>query len=650
MNARNYKFKRMFEFGSMGPLRVKNRLVMAPMGTRLANEVGGVSQRQIDYYAERAKGGVGTIIVEITGVDFPVGVASPKTLTIHDNIYIGGHNDLVEAVHAFGARIISQLGHVGRNRRAVYGAHPVAPSPIPCKFFGVVPRELTIPEIEDIVGKFVEAARRAETAGYDGVELHGAHGYLITEFMSASSNHRKDRYGGDLCGRMTFPLEIIQGIRKELGPDYPILFRFSADEFVDGGMNLEESKKVAVILEEAGVHALDVSAGTYDSMSRVIEPMSYPEGWKIYLAESIKKVVKIPVIGVGQIRTPEFAEGILEEGKVDFVALGRGLLADPYWPRKAKEGKGNDIIPCISCNDGCIGGRTFRNLHIRCTVNPTTGRERFVESLKPVSKRKKVVVVGGGPTGIMAALTASTRGHRVTLFEKTKGLGGQLLLSAKPLGKEKISRFRDYLLHQINQQEIKVELGYPVTKEAIVQEKPDVVILATGAVPLVPDLPGIKDQSVCTAWEVLEGKKKVEEKMVLIVGGGTVGCETALYLAPNNKKVTIIEMLNDIALDMEFLNRMDLMSKIQEAKIEVLLGSKVERIGLNGVVLSNEEKEEEELKADAVVLAMGAVPVNDLAKQLEGKIEEIHVVGDCHQPRKIFDAVYEGFRAAIGLT
>jgi 2,4-dienoyl-CoA reductase-like NADH-dependent reductase (Old Yellow Enzyme family)/thioredoxin reductase len=617
----------MFEFGSMGPLRVKNRLVMAPMGTRLANEVGGVSQRQIDYYAERAKGGVGTIIVEITGVDSPAGVASPKTLTIHDNIYIGGHNDLVEAAHAFGAKIISQLGHVGRNRRAVYGAHPVAPSAVPCKFFGVVPRELTIPEIEDIVGKFIEAARRAKTAGYDGVELHGAHGYLITEFMSASSNHRKDRYGGDLRGRMTFPLEIIQGIRKELGPDYPILFRFSADEFVDGGMNLEESKKVAVILEEAGVHALDVSAGTYDSMSRSIEPMSC----------------------VGQIRTPEFAEGILEEGKVDFVALGRGLLADPYWPRKAKEGKGNNIIPCISCNDGCIGGRTFRNLHIRCTVNPTTGRERFVESLRPVSKRRKIVVVGGGPTGIMAALTASTRGHRVTLFEKTNELGGQLLLAAKPPGKEKISWFRDYLLHQINQQGIKVEFGCPVTLETIVQEKPDVVILATGAIPLIPDLPGIKDQSVCTAWEVLEGKKKVGDKMVLIVGGGTVGCETALYLAPNNKKVTIIEMLNDIALDMEFLNRMDLMSKIQEAKIEVLLERKVERIDPNGVVLSNEEKDEEELKADAVVLAMGAVPVDDLAKGLEDKVEEIHVVGDCYQPRKIFDAVYEGFRAAIGL-
>jgi 2,4-dienoyl-CoA reductase-like NADH-dependent reductase (Old Yellow Enzyme family)/thioredoxin reductase len=649
MNMRNHTFKRMFAFGSMGRLRIKNRLVMAPMGSRLANEVGGVSQRQIDYYSERAKGGVGTIIVEITGVESPVGVASPKTLTIHDDIYIGGHNDLVEAVHAFGAKIISQLGHVGRNRRAVYGAQPVAPSAIPCTFFGVIPRELTVPEIEDIVGKFIEAAKRAKTAGYDGVELHGAHGYLIAEFMSATSNHRKDRYGGDLNGRMTFPLEIIRGIREEVGPDYPILFRFSADEFVDGGMNLEESKKVAKILERAGIDALDVSAGTYDSMSRSIEPMSYDQGWKIYLAESIKKVVKIPVIGVGQIRTPEFAEGILEEGKVDFVALGRSLLADPYWARKAREGRENEIIPCISCNDGCIGGRTFRNLHIRCTVNPTTGRERFVESLKPVSKRKKVTVVGGGPAGIMAALTAEQRGHRVTLFEKTNELGGQLLLAAKPPGKEKISWFRDYLLNQIDQRGITVELGCPVTLETIVQENPDAVILATGSIPLIPDLPGIKDQSVCTAWEVLEGKKKVEDKMVLVVGGGTVGCETALYLSPNNKKVTVLEMLNDIALDMEFLNRMDLMSKIQEAKIEVLLGRKVERIDSNGVALLNREMKEEEVKGDIVVLAVGATPVNDLAKQLEGKVEEIHVVGDCHQPRKIFDAVYEGFRAAVGL-
>jgi 2,4-dienoyl-CoA reductase-like NADH-dependent reductase (Old Yellow Enzyme family)/thioredoxin reductase len=592
---------------------------------------------------------VGTIIVEITGVDSPVGVASPKTLTIHDDIYTGGHNELTEAVQAFGAKIISQLGHVGRNRRAVYGAQPVAPSAIPCKFFSVVPRELTIPEIEDIVMKFIDAARRAKTAGYDGVELHGAHGYLIAEFMSASSNHRKDRYGGDLNGRMTFPLEIIRGIRKEVGSDYPILFRFSADEFVDGGMDLEESKKVAVILEEAGVDALDVSAGTYDSMSRSIEPMSYDQGWRIYLAESIKRVVKIPVIGVGQIRTPEFAERILEEGKVDFVALGRGLLADPYWPQKAREGREKDVIPCISCNDGCIGGRTFRNLHIRCTVNPMTARERFVERLKPVSKRKKFVVVGGGPAGIMAGLTATMRGHQVTVFEKSNELGGQLLLAAKPPGKEKISWFRDYLLNQIDQQGINVRLECPVTLETIVQENPDAVILATGAIPLIPDLPGIQEQSVCSAWEILEGKKKVEDTGVLVVGGGTVGCETALYLSPSNKKVTVIEMLGNIALDMEFINRMDLMSKIQEAKIEVLLGRKVERIDSNGVVLLNREMKEEEVKGDVVVLAVGATPVNDLAKGLEGKVEEIHVVGDCYQPRKIFDAVYEGFRAALGL-
>lgn len=649
MDESNHKFKRMFEFGAMGPLRVKNRLVMAPMGTRLANEIGGVSQRQIDYYAERARGGVGTIIVEITGVDSPVGVASPKTLTIHDDIYIGGHNDLVEAVHTFGTKIISQLGHVGRNRRATYGVQPVAPTAIPCKFFNVVPRELTIPEIEDIIGKFIEAAKRAKTAGYDGVELHGAHGYLIAEFISASCNRRNDRYGGDLDRRMAFPLEIIRGIRTEVGPDYPILFRFSADEFIDGGMNLEESKKVAKILEEAGIDVLDVSAGTYDSMSRSIEPMSYDQGWKIYLADSIKKVVKIPVMGVGQIRTPEFAEEILEKGKVDFVALGRGLLADPYWPEKVKEGKGNDIIPCISCNDGCIGGRTFRNLHIRCTVNPMTGRERFVESLRPVSKGKKVVVVGGGPAGIMAALTAKTRGHQVTLFEKANELGGQLLLAAKPPGKEKISWFRDYLLHQVNHQRINVRRECPVTLETIVQENPNAVILATGAMPLIPDLPGIRNPSVCTAWEILEGKKEIEEKVVLVVGGGTVGCETALYLSPRNKKVMVIEMLGDIAPDMEFINRMDLMSQIQESKIEVLLEKKVERIGSNGVVLLNREMKEEEVKGEVVVLAVGTTPVNELANGLAAIVGETHVVGDCLRPRKIYDAVYEGFRAALGL-
>jgi 2,4-dienoyl-CoA reductase-like NADH-dependent reductase (Old Yellow Enzyme family)/thioredoxin reductase len=649
MSARNPgKKKKMFEPAFLGPLRVKNRLIMAPMGTRLANEVGGVSQRQIDYYAERAKGGVGTIITEVTCVDHPLGAIGPTSLTLHDNGYIGGHNELVEAVQSQGARIICQLVHAGKQTRptSIKGLQPVAPSAIPCKFLNVMPRELTTAEVEEIVNKFVEAAVRVKTAGYDGVELHGAHGYLIAEFMSAVSNQRSDRYGGDLQKRMNFPLEIIRGLKKRVGIDYPLLFRFSGDEFVEGGRSLEESKEVAQILEEEGVHVLDVSAGTYDSMTTLIEPMAQEEGWKVYLAEEIKKVVKIPVIGVGVIRTPAVAEKILKDGRADFVSLGRALLADPHWPSKAKEGRDDEIIRCISCNTGCIGGRVFRDLHIRCAVNPVTGREREYGTLTPARRKKKVLIVGGGPGGMEAARIAQKRGHQVTLVEKKGQLGGQLRLAAVPPGKEKIGWYSDYLIGQMKKMKIKVQLNKSVTPAYVQKLKPHVVIVATGANPWIPDIPGIQSPIVITAWEVLEKKKRVEGARVIVAGAGTVGCETALVLAPGNQKVTLVEMLEDLALDMEPINRLDLREKIQQAGIEVLLRKTIKQITEGGVLVSDEGGKQELIPADRVVLALGAKPDDSLFSKLEGKVPELHVIGDSYRARKIIDAVLEGHRIA----
>ena len=642
MAPKSVHFPKIFEPAFLGPMEVRNRLIMAPMGSRMANENGGVSPWQIDYYAERAKGGVGTIIVEITGVDSPHGVNSPQTLTIHDDFYIGGHNELVEAAHAHGARILLQLAHVGRNRRFAMGVQPVAPSPIANRFFGVTPRGLSRGEIEDLVRKFIAAALRARTAGYDGIELHGAHGYLIGEFMSPLSNRRKDRYGGSLEKRMAFPAEIVQGIRRAAGPRYPILFRFSADEFEEGGTTLQDSKKAARILEEAGADVLHVSAGTYDSMATVIEPMAFPEGWKIYLAETIKRAVKIPVIGVGVIRSPEFAERTLQEGRADFIALGRALLADPHWPRKAKEGRVNEIIPCISCNE-CIGGRTFRNLHVRCAVNPATGREGWLQRLPP-EKKKKVVVIGGGPAGLMAALTAKRRGHRVTLYEKSDHLGGQLRLAAVLPGREKITWFGDYLRNQIRRERIKVLLGKTATPEKIIREKPDTVILATGSVPLVPDLPGVESPKVCTARDILGGKEKVHGKAVWVLGGGMMGCGTALCLAARDNQVTVVEMQEGVLQDTDFITRADVLSQMREARIQVLTGRKAEKISTGEVFLRNAAGREERVKGDIVVLALESVPAGDLRMSLQGKVKEIHTIGDARQPRKIIDAIYEGFR------
>lgn len=640
-------FPKLFEPAFIGRLKITNRLIMAPMGTRMGSETGGVTKQLIDYYARRALGGVGAIITEITGVDYTLGVGSANNLTLHDNRYLPGHNELVEAVQTQGARIICQLGHVGRNRRVFDKLQPVAPSAIPCPFFNVVPRELTVAEIEEVVRRFVEAAVRAKTAGYDGLELHGAHGYLIAEFMSAMSNHRQDRYGGDLAGRMTFPVEIVQGIRRAVGPDYPIIIRISGDEFLEGGMSLEESKQAAQILERAGVDALDVSAGTYDSMRTSIESMPYAQGWRIYLAEAIKKVVDIPVIGVGVIRFPDFAESILEAGQVDFIALGRALLADPFWPAKAKEGREKEIAPCISCNTGCIGGRIFKGLSIRCAVNPLTGREKLADQVRPTGRKKKVLVVGGGPAGMMAALTAKKRGHEVVLYEKEPELGGQLRLAIKPPGKEKIGWLLGYLKTQIEESSIDLCLAQQVGPEAINREKPDAVILATGARPSIPGLPGVETGPVSTAWGVLAGQKIIENKDVVVVGGGMVGCETALYLAPANRKVAIVEMLDSLASDVEPINRLDLLNRIEEAGIRTALGLTLEKIEPDSLVVSRPDGQKERLAAEAVVLALGAIPVDDLSREIEDQVNEVFSVGDCSSPGKIINAIYQGFITAL---
>jgi len=634
---------KIFSSVSIRTMKMDNRIVMPPMATNFASPEGYPTDRLIAYYRERAKGGVGYLNTEHTGV-IQQGKASANMLMISSDDHIAPLRRLIDAVHAGPGKIEVQINHAGRQTSsAVTGMPVVAPSPIPVTPVAETPRELTIPEIEVIVEAFAAAAERVKKAGADGLELHMAHGYLLCSFLSPFSNRRTDSYGGDLTGRSRLCLEVLRSVRRKVGPDYPIICRLSGDEYVEGGLKIEETCRIATLLEQNGADALHISACNAASGYLNHPPYYIEECVFVHLAEAVKAVVHIPVIAVGRIKDAVTADRIIQEGKADLVSMGRALIADPHLPEKARAGRFSEINPCISCNR-CV--QYFRKGGMRCTVNPEAGYEdqfKFTKTDHP----KKIWIAGGGPGGLKAAEIAAIRGHQVTLFEKTHLLGGKMRLAAVPPKKEGLLDFVDYLERRVKAVGVKIEMGKTLTASLVEEGKPDAVIVAAGAVPIRPNWPGVEESGAISVEDVLSQKPETLGGKILIIGAGGAGTEAADYLSEMGRKVTLIEMLDSIAA--ELVNHLQhyLKSRLAAKGVEILTSTRVKALGKGSALVEDKRGERWIGGFDSIVLAAGWKSDQGLLTALQGKVAELFVIGDAVKPRETLEAVYEAEQLAV---
>lgn len=638
------KFEAMFQPIQIGPMTVANRFVMSPMGNNFANTDGTMSERSASYYGARAKGGFGLITFEATVV-YKEAKGGPRKPCLYDDSTVSSFQAAIAACHQAGAKVSIQLQHAGPEGNTKITGYPLkAASAIPASCGRETPQAITKEEIYRLIECYGDAAVRAKKAGADAVEIHCAHGYLVSTFISARTNKRVDEFGGSFENRMRLPKLIIENIRKKTGNSLAIICRINATDDVEGGQTAQDAAAVASYLEkECGVDGLHLSRAVHLHDECMWAPSLIHGGFSADYVTEIKRAVSIPVITVGRYTEPQFAELMVAEGRADLVAFGRQSIADPEMPNKAKAGRLDLMNPCIGCLQGCVPNM-FKGEPITCLVNPLAGREA---DFKPAQTKKNVMVIGGGPGGLYAAFTAAQRGHAVTLYEKGDILGGNMRLAAYPPGKGDITNMVRSYIAKCEEYGVKMVMNTEVTPAMVAEAKPDAVIVATGSNPLVLPIPGINDTGVIHAGDLLDGKASVGKK-VLVVGGGMVGCEVADFLGELGHEVTVIELRDQLGPDVIPEHRKFLMKDFETYKVQGVTGAKVAQFFTDGVSYTLADGTEGRLEGfDNVVLAMGYRNNDTISEEIKKIVAETYVIGDAVKARKALDATAEGLNAAL---
>lgn len=649
------KYEKIFEPLTVKSMTLKNRIAMCPMGTNYGLSSGEISKDHISYYTQRAKGGTGLIIVENINVMYPLGSNGTTQIRVDQDSFIPRLYELCESVHRYGSCIAVQINHAGASAMSSrIGMQPVSASNIPSKAGGEIPRPLTKEEIYEIIEHYGKAAKRVQTAGFDAVEIHGGHSYLISQFLSPTTNDRTDEFGGSIENRARFARLVAEEVRKQVGDNFPIIMRVSAEEFMQDGNTLEDTLKYLECFEEF-VDIFDVSAGLNGSIQKQIDASYYEDGWRAYMAKAVKEKFGKPCMTMGNIRNPQAAEDILERGDADLIGMGRGLIAEPEWANKVLEGREDELRKCISCNIGCAGHRIGKNRPIRCTVNPAVQFGDVYKEQK-VNRQCNVVVIGGGTAGLEAAATAAEVGCNAFLIEKEKHLGGLATVISKLPEKNRLGDFPKYLINRAKKlknlfifTETEADIGF------IKNLHPDVIVNATGSQPLLPPIKGLAENidkaggKVMSIINMIDNVQagnfdvELEGKKVTVIGGGAVGLDVAEYFANREAEVTIVEKLPMIGNGLDPVSTNDFKTMMEEHGVVQMTDTALMEVKEDCFVIEKDGKTEE-LKFDYGFVCLGMKANNPVLENLEKSFEDVDIVniGDSKRARRIIEGVEEG--------